>query len=556
MNSRSLILRVGSMLLVAGTVLGSQPTLTVQFVPERFGLEDVARLEIVVEGGRPEGAAPRPESLDNLEIVGGPSVSQQFSLVNGVSSSSVTYTYLVRASSVGKVVVGPVQVTVDGSVLSSEAIEAQAVEGSVAPPRRAGPGMPFDPFGELIGPQRRRAVRVALRLLPERRSLVRGEPLAVTIVLDTTAGVEGFEWSKPPAFPGWWSQRIEQKGPLEGRPVDVDGVRFMRYSVGRYVLIPLSSGTLSLPTCSARIGLRGLGFFASPQVVERNTGGAMKIEVRELPKAPAGFHGAVGSLRYSARLEPRRVKQGEASTLVVTLEGSGNLPLAESPFPWPAPDGCQVYPPEESSSVKVEPSGPTGKRVWKAVVLPNRAGTYHLEAAQVAVFDPAKGRYRRETLGPFELQVEAPPTTPTPSPSPLPEEGGRSFSGSPSNAATPAVVSSKQPMSISVLLGLVAVAGALAGGILTLLLVRRRGPKTPRRRRGEHPADRARALQGALEGWWHGLDEAQREEPDLKREVDRLRKDLEAVRFAPGRADHTETVAELEARLRKLLSSA
>lgn len=555
MRSRSLVMWIGSTLLLAGVVSAGQPTLTVQFVPERFGLEDVARLEIVVEGGRPEGAAPRPESLHNLQIVGGPSVSQQFSLVNGVSSSSVTYTYLVRASSVGKVVVGPVKVTVDGSVLSSDAIEAQAVQGSVMPPRRAGPTNPFDPFSELMGPQRRRAVRVVLRLLPERRSLVHGEPLAVTIVLDTTAAVEGFEWSAPPAFPGWWSQRIEQEGPLEGQPVKVDGVRFMRYSVGRYVLIPLSSGTLKLPTCCARIGVRGPGFFSSPQVVERNTGEAVKIEVRELPKPPAGFHGAVGSLRYRAQLEPRHVKQGEASTLVVTLAGSGNLPLAEPPFPWPAPEGCQVYPPEESSSVEVKPTGPTGKRVWKAVVLPNQPGTYYLEAVQVAVFDPAKGRYRGQSLGPFELEVEAPPATPTPSPTPLPEDDQSSPTSS-SGQATPSVISSGQPMSIPVLLGLVAIAGALAGGVVTLLLLRRRNPKTPRRRKGEHPADRARALQGALEGWWHGLDEAQREEPDLKREVDRLRRDLEAVRFAPGRADHTETVAELEARLRKLLSSA
>jgi hypothetical protein len=32
-----------------------------------------------------------------------------------------------------------------------------------------------------------------------------------------------------------------------------------------------------------------------------------------------------------------------------------------------------------------------------------------------------------------------------------------------------------------------------------------------------------------------------------------LRRNLEAVRFAPGRADHTETVVELESRLRRLM---
>jgi hypothetical protein len=32
-----------------------------------------------------------------------------------------------------------------------------------------------------------------------------------------------------------------------------------------------------------------------------------------------------------------------------------------------------------------------------------------------------------------------------------------------------------------------------------------------------------------------------------------LRRELEQVRFAPSRADHTETVADLEARVRRLM---
>jgi hypothetical protein len=34
--------------------------------------------------------------------------------------------------------------------------------------------------------------------------------------------------------------------------------------------------------------------------------------------------------------------------------------------------------------------------------------------------------------------------------------------------------------------------------------------------------------------------------------MEELRRDLETVRFAPGRADHTHTVVDLEERMRKL----
>ena len=42
----------------------------------------------------------------------------------------------------------------------------------------------------------------------------------------------------------------------------------------------------------------------------------------------------------------------------------------------------------------------------------------------------------------------------------------------------------------------------------------------------------------------------------LEEEMQHLRRELEAIRFAPGRADHTETVLALEERLRGLMRRA
>jgi hypothetical protein len=76
----------------------------------------------------------------------------------------------------------------------------------------------------------------------------------------------------------------------------------------------------------------------------------------------------------------------------------------------------------------------------------------------------------------------------------------------------------------------------------------------PPRRRGESPAERARALQVALERWWIGVRDKSRAQ-EVEAEVEALRRELEAVRFAPGRADHSETIVGLEERLRRLLRS-
>ena len=59
----------------------------------------------------------------------------------------------------------------------------------------------------------------------------------------------------------------------------------------------------------------------------------------------------------------------------------------------------------------------------------------------------------------------------------------------------------------------------------------------------------------ALERWW--MDARTRNKGQaLEDEMQQLRRELEAIRFAPGRADHTETVLDIEDRLRRLMRRA
>ena len=54
-------------------------------------------------------------------------------------------------------------------------------------------------------------------------------------------------------------------------------------------------------------------------------------------------------------------------------------------------------------------------------------------------------------------------------------------------------------------------------------------------------------LQVFLERWWFDVRDSAGAE-HLQAEMEDLRRDLESVRFAPGRADHSETISDLEQR--------
>ena len=298
----------------------------------------------------------------------------------------------------------------------------------------------------------------------------------------------------------------------------------------------------------AAIGVRTTGFFDSGQLIERSTP-VRSIEVAVRPQAPPGFSGAVGDLRYSASIEPTEIDFGQSAVVTLTLKGRGNLPLVEAPTQFPNCADCDSYPPEEASRVTVDESGIHGSRTWQVTIVPQSWGVLELGAVDLAVFDPAAGRYVGHTVGPLSLTVGAPPPTPTPLVTPIPpDEDAVIGTGSGGQRDAPG---------IRLWLWIVGalVLGLSAGASATWALARRRRIALPPRRPDQSPAERARELQLTLERWWLDARSTSRGEA-LEEQMQDLRRELEAVRFAPGRADHSHTVEDLESRLKRLIRRA
>ena len=546
------VLALALVLAAATPVLAVEPQLEVHLQPRRFGVDDVAQLTVRISEPPADAAMPELGPLVNLEVVAGPSTGSEFSFVNGVASRAQTFSYVLRGLEPGPASEGPVTVRAGDLELSSDAVAAEVVEGSVAPPRSRG-RRPFgDPFAELMPRRAPPRVELVLRHVLADREVVLGEPLVATVYLDSTvAAIDRFNWQTAPSYPGFWAQRVDSPDQVTPDVVEVDGTRFYRYPVLHTVLVPLKAGRIEVPAVSAAVGVRSWSVFDPGQMVERATP-VQVVEVAERPPAPDGFTGAVGELGYRAELEPLEIDFGESAVLTVTLEGRGNLPLVEAPPRFPACEGCDIYPPEETSRVTVDAGGIRGERSWQVTVVPDRWGELALEPVTFAVFDPRAGRYRSQTIGPLALTVAPPPATPTP-PAAVVPEGPAAADGSdlgddargPSKPIPPSWLWPAAALTV----------GLLLGGGLTWALTRRRRTALPPRRADQSPAERARELQVTLERWWLDARSTSRGGA-LEDEMQALRRDLEAVRFAPGRADHSETVVDLEARLRRLIRRA
>ncbi len=382
------------------------------------------------------------------------------------------------------------------------------------------------------------------------RNVAVGQPLVATVYLDSTvSSVYDFNWRTAPSYPGFWAQRLDNPEQVTPEVVEIDGTRFYRYRVLQSVLVPLKNGSVEIPAVEAAIGVRSSGFFDSGQLIERSTP-VRTIEVAARPPAPDGFSGAVGDLRYSASIEPAEIEYGQSAVMTVKLEGRGNLPLVEAPARFPSNIDCEIYPPEEDSRVKVDGSGIRGSRTWQMTVVPQGFGSIELDGVDLSVFDPSTGRYNTQSIGPLTLTVGAPAADADP----------RRHSGSggqPQRRNCRAWRSGRGCWISIVVVDHRCSCRRCRGGCIGDLgdELDGRGSRCLRGGRARPPpTGRANSRSPSSAGGW--MLRSTSGGAALDEEMQELRRDLEAVRFAPGRADHSHTVEDLESRLKRLMRTA
>jgi hypothetical protein len=392
---------------LAAAVQGQEFKVRSEVDARKVGVEDIVQLTVTVEGG----GAPQVElpPLTNLQLAGGPSVSQQMSFVNGRMSQSVSWTWVLQPKAVGKAEVGAVTVRSGSAEQTAPAISIEVVAGNVkprAPARRTlDPLDPFggDPFAELRG-QRRVEPKLFIEASPSRSSLFVGEPVVLTYYLYTQAPVTDAQFVEAPQYAGFWVEDVERpRVAPSGEAVTVEGEHYRRFPLVTKLLFPTRPGKLTVPATTLRVGIARQSLFDSGGAVQRTTK-PFALEVRAIPEEP-GFTGAVGRFRASASLDRQSLPLGEAATLRFRVEGSGNLKWIDKA---PALDlpGAKVYPPQVKIDLKAGPAGIAGAKTWEFVVVPQTAGALEIPALSFSYFDPAAGRVVQAQTAPLALRVE------------------------------------------------------------------------------------------------------------------------------------------------------
>ncbi len=365
------------------------------------------RLIIRVDGGSiPDVATPKLPAMKNLRVTAGPSSARNssYSFDNGriSSSNALTLTYFLVPGGPGQAEIPPFDVVVGGTTYRTQPLRfaVEAGRNGPAPPSGSQSAPPDDDSGDT---EESGSVDVFVQAKLGQSSVFSGQPVVLDVTLYAAAPVNGFNWTDLPTLPGLWAEDLPVDPSRERHVVVLNGRQYNAYPVARKLLVPTSSGALTVQPFTAQIQVRrasrdpfgaffSLGGFMN--VVRRT--GALKLDVKPLPPAgrPADFSGAVGAFRMKVVADRNAVDLGDAVAVRVTVEGEGSLQSAGPPKLTPPPE-VKVYDPKTLDDVMTGADHLGARKTWEWVVVPLAPGTVKVPAPTFSYFDPASASYRQ-----------------------------------------------------------------------------------------------------------------------------------------------------------------
>ncbi|OQX24950.1 MAG: hypothetical protein BWK80_18185 [Desulfobacteraceae bacterium IS3] len=342
------------------------------------------QLTVSVSGG---GGDVDISPIHDFKVISrGTSTSVQ--IVNGSMSRETAYNYALIPLREGNLSIPPLSVNVDGTVYQTQQITVQVSA-------RAAQGQADEDSSR----------KVFAQAQISNPNPYQGEQMIYTFKLFNAIRIANAKLDKP-EFAGFTAKEIGEsktyRTVISGREYNCTELNYM--------LIPMNAGEKSIEpatlNCDVVKPRRGRSrsmfdsffddsFFGNadlePAMFRTE---AVKVNVKPLPSynGDVKFSGLVGKFDIQAQLENSRLNVGDSTTLAITLKGAGNIMDAESPE-IKVPEEFKVYKDNPEEDIQLGMSGYSGRKTFRAALVPIKEGNYVLEAIQLCYFDVSKGSY-------------------------------------------------------------------------------------------------------------------------------------------------------------------
>jgi len=396
------------------------------------------RLSIRVTGQSMNLQAPRLSQLDGFETYYTGRASH-ISVINGVSSSNVEFSYTLIPQRAGRFTLSPVEVQVGQNILRTEPLEIEVSGGQSqmpgapqASPQRVTtqPSRPSSvpqtiPQDEAFTASPGTDDNIFVQAWVDRKTLYQNEQMLLTYSLYTRYDTryEGFD--KEPETSGFWIEEFPMDRDVPRETVRANGKRYVKADVKKLALFPTAPGNYTIQPGTLKVSIReepqGSNAFDEFFSDSFFTGGSffarrqnrllapppIQLVVKPLPEngKPESFQGAVGNFRLSAAVDKEKVKQNEPVTLKMVIEGEGNIETITRPKV-PALTGFKTYDADTNSKLFQTENVIGGTKSFEVVFIPKEEGSSFIPPVEFSFFDPRQEKYVTLRTPNFPIQVE------------------------------------------------------------------------------------------------------------------------------------------------------
>jgi hypothetical protein len=403
-------------LLVLSVTAYSQAINVVAEAPQVVEVGEQFQISFAVNG-KPSGFLI--PDIKDFQLLMGPSTSQssQVSWVNGnvTQTVSYTYTYVYAANKAGKYLIGAAEATVNGKKYKSNPITIEVV-GSANNKPQASQGTQGQSNQQSATENVETSNEdIFLRVLVDKKSVYSGEYLTATIKLYTRVDISQIGGINP-SLNGFYIQEIAL--PKQGFiKENVNGQIYHTATFAKYILIPQKTGLIKIDPLNLEcviqkaVKSRSRGFFDDffsdvREIPVKLKSLPITINVKPLPEnKPESFNGAVGKFSFDAKIDKDVVKANDAITLKVSVSGSGNIKLIETPkinFP----SDFEVYDPKINLNTSASNGHISGAKTFEYLIIPRNPGTFVINPISFSYFDLASNQYKTFVSKEFSITVE------------------------------------------------------------------------------------------------------------------------------------------------------
>jgi tetratricopeptide (TPR) repeat protein len=393
-------------------VWGQDVQVTASVSSDTVGIQDQFQYSITVSG-RDSGDAenPRFPRLQGFKVVSGPNVSTQFQWINGRSSSSKSYIYIFIPEKEGQFTIDAAEVRVGGKIYKTQPLQVRVTS---APHTRPAPApRSISPFEELEEDMpRRRSVgdSVFIRAEVDRSSVYPGEQVTLSYQLYTQVGINGIQLQENPPLSGFWVEDMEVEKNPKGTRRTVNGREYVVYTIKKQALFATTHGKLKIlsSTFVISVGTGGdlFGIFGRTETLYRKTD-EVTLDVKPLPLAgrPADFRNAVGSFKLTANIDKNQASTGEAVSLRIKLEGTGNMKMIPD-ISIPSFPDFTIYSSKRVDGVRTLAENQIGgEKTWEYIIVPKAPGRQTIPSLTFSFFNAPQEKYETVKTPSISLNV-------------------------------------------------------------------------------------------------------------------------------------------------------